>query len=139
MATRPDSNLRHALQDARTVITSTLAIGRVVKDGTSDGQAQITTDGVGAIGVVTELGKTAGAVGDVITICLLAGGAVVPVLVGTGGATRGKLAKVVADGVTDAVPAGAGTTAVEICGKFTQTGVAGDLVGMVPFSAWVTA
>ncbi len=139
MAVRPDSNLQHALIVTRTVETGqTVAVGRVVKDGNADKEVQHTTDGVEAIGVITALGALAGAAGDKVAVALLAGACVIPVKVGTGGATRGKLAKVVADGVTDATPDVATPTGVNIVGFFTQSGVAGDLVGMVPARSWLT-
>lgn len=126
MTTRPDSNLSSAIVVTRTVLTATtVTVGGVVKDGTSDKQVQPTTDGVGAIGVVTSLGALAGAAGDKVQMAYLAGAAIVPVKVGTGGATRGKQAKVVADGVTD------GTTGTEVVGTFTESGVVGDLVGLL--------
>lgn len=59
-------------------------------------------------------------------------GPVVPVLVGTGGATRGTKATLVADGFTNA-PAhdSSGATDNVIYGIFMQTGVATDRVGMI--------
>lgn len=56
--------------------------------------------------------------------------AIIPVLVGTGGATRSKDAVSVADGMTDAPVNGGGTTSKIIKGQFMQSGVAGDYVGM---------
>jgi hypothetical protein len=139
MATRPDCDLRTALTVVRTVETGqTVAVGRVVKDGNADKECQHTTDGVDAIGVVVALGNLAGAAGDKVSICLLAGSAVVPVKVGTGGATRGKKAKCVADGVTDAVISEATPTMAHTVGFFTQSGVAGDIVGMVPLAGYAT-
>jgi hypothetical protein len=61
---------------------------------------------------------------------LLEGHAVVPMKVGTGGATRGGFAVPVADGVTTQAIAD-GTTPRHLVGKFMQTGVAGDLVGVL--------
>jgi hypothetical protein len=139
MATRPQNNLKNALMVTREVETAqTVAIGRVVKDGNADGECQHTTDGVGQIGVVVELGKLAGAAGDKVTIALLAGCAIVQVLVGTGGATRGKYAKCVADGVTDAAESVTTPVAAYVCGKFLQSGVAGDYVGMYVLDSWIT-
>ncbi len=139
MATRPDSNLQYALQVIRTVETATtVTVGGVVKDGNADKECQPTTDGVDAIGVVTALGALAGAAGDKVTVCYLAGPVIVPVKVGTGGATRGKYAKVVADGVTNATPDVATPAAMNVVGYFTQTGVVGDIVGMVPSRSWLT-
>jgi hypothetical protein len=56
---------------------------------------------------------------------------VVPVLVGTNGATRGERATMEADGYTDAAAASGGATEVYVYGIFLQTGVAGDYVGML--------
>ena len=62
------------------------------------------------------------------------------VKVGTGGATRGTDAITVADGFTDAAANGGGTTSQIILGKFVQTGVAGDEVGlMMGYGRSVTA
>lgn len=139
MAVRPDSNLQNALQVIRTVETGqTVAVGRVVADGNADKGCQHTSTGVDAIGVVTALGPLAGAAGDKVTVAMLAGACIIPVKVGTGGATRGKFAKCVADGVTDATPDVATPAGAHIVGYFTQSGAAGDIVGMVPARCWLT-
>lgn len=139
MATRPDSILQYALTVIRVVETAqTVAVGRVVKDGNADGECQHSADGVDAIGVVISLGDLNGAANDKVTIAYLAGSAVIPVKVGTGGATRGKLAKVVADGVTDSVPSVTTPVAADVVGFFTQSGAAGDVVGLVPARSWIT-
>jgi hypothetical protein len=139
MATRADRNLSAALIVQRTVETGqTVVVGRVVKDGNADGECQHCDDGVDAIGVVVALGPLAGAAGDKVSVAMLAGGCIIPVKVGTGGATRGKFAKCVADGVTSATPDVATPAAMNVVGYFTQTGVAGDVVGMVPAKSWLT-
>lgn len=54
------------------------------------------------------------------------------VLVGTGGATRGKKAVEVATGMTDAATHdSSGGTDQAICGVFMQSGVADDIIGML--------
>jgi hypothetical protein len=93
---------------------------------------------VDAIGVITALGALAGAAGDKVQLAYLAGACIIPVLVGTGAATRGKFAKVVSDGVTDATPTVTTPAAIDVVGFFTQSGVAGDIVGMVPARSWLT-
>lgn len=139
MAVRPDTDLERALIVTRIVETAqTVAVGRVVKDGNADKEIQHSTDGVDAIGVIVSLGPLAGAAGDKVQLAYLAGACIIPVKVGTGGATRGKLAKVVADGVTDAIPDVATPTAANVVGFFTQSGVVGDVVGMVPARSWLT-
>lgn len=60
----------------------------------------------------------------------LYGHAIIPVLVGTGGATRGANAKLVADGFTD-VTFGGGTTVGYSHGKFMESGSAADYVGLL--------
>lgn len=116
----------------------TVAVGRVVKDGDADHEVQHTADGVDAIGVIIALGLLAGAAGDEVQMAYLAGPIIIKVKVGTGGATRGKFAKCVADGVTNAVPDVATPAAMNVVGFFTQSGVAGDIVGMVPARGWLT-
>jgi hypothetical protein len=71
----------------------------------------------------------AGNAGDLIQVMLP--GPVVPVKVGTGGATRGKFAIEAAanDGLTDQLMGG-GTVVRYSPGFFTQSGSAGDLVGL---------
>jgi hypothetical protein len=54
--------------------------------------------------------------------------------VGTGGATPGKYAVVVADGVTNEPVLGGGNTLVELCGEFLEEGVAGDEVALRIFN-----
>ena len=137
MATRPDNLMEEATWVIRTVEAGqTVAVGRVVKDGSTDHKCQHTTDGVQAIGVVQALGPLLGVAGDKVKVALF--GPVTPVKVGTGGATRGKFAKVVSDGVTDAAETVTTPVAADIVGQFTQSGVVGDVIGMVMFRTWVT-
>lgn len=144
MATRSDRDLKLALIKTRVVTVGAVALGMPVKDGAADGQCQPCADGVDMVGVVTSLGngyKSAGVpggVGDEVQIAYLAGPIVIPVKVGTGGATRGKFAKVVADGFTSAAPDFNTPSSVHVAGYFTQSGVVGDFVGLVPSRCWVT-
>jgi hypothetical protein len=139
MAARPDCIIDKLLIVTRTVEAGqTVVVGRVVKDGDADKEIQHSADGVDAIGVVYALGPLAGAAGDQVQMAYLAGAGIIPVKVGTGGATRGKFAKCVADGVTTATPDVATPAAMNVVGFFTQTGVAGDIVGMVPAKSWLT-
>jgi hypothetical protein len=132
-------DLERLLIKTRTVETGqTVAVGRVVKDGNTDYEVQHTDDGVGAVGVVIALGLLAGAAGDKVQMAYLSGAGVIPVKVGTGGATRGNPAKCVPDGVTNAAPSVTTPAGAEVVGFFTQSGVAGDFVGMVPTRSWAT-
>lgn len=105
--------------------------------------AQSTTKGLGVIfsGADTDI-ATVGANGKAFAIaletkaagekceCALLGHAVIPVKVGTGGATRGEFAVAAADGLIDQT-LGGGTTVKYIEGVFLQTGVVGDTVGLL--------
>lgn len=80
-----------------------------------------------AIGVALE-SKTAG---EQVRVALF-GHAVIPVKVGTGGATRGKFAVLVSDGFTDAAAhASNGAGNQTSYGKFLQSGTAGQVVGLM--------
>jgi hypothetical protein len=110
----------------------TVTVGRRVKLSGADNKVE--DAGVGDIGIgIAETGGAAGA-----KVLIVLDGPIVPVVVGTGGATRGKLAKMIADGFTDVTPAGAGTTLVYPAGVFLQSGVAGDKVGMIHAPTVVT-
>jgi len=142
MATRADRNLLLSEQFIRTVeAAQTVAVGRIVKDGNADKECQHSGAGEAGIGIVTAIGGnpqvTAGAAGDRVTVHPLTGG-IIPVKVGTGDATRGAFAKAVADGLTDATPAAAEANLVFVAGVFTQSGSAGDLVGLIPMPNYIT-
>jgi hypothetical protein len=137
MAARPDCDLRTAvIRPKKVTAAQTVTRGRVVKFLAADDECQHSGAGEAGDGVALEDGTA----GQIIPICYLAGGAVVIVKVGTGGATRGQQAVVVADGVTNSGTLGGGAVLKNIVGEFTQSGVAGDEVGMVPLrSASVSA
>lgn len=140
MAIRADRDLKLAIIVTRKVVTGAVSVGMPVKDGANDHECQPCADGVDMIAVVVALGPatTPGAIGDYVQIAYLAGACVIPVKVGTGGATRGKFAKVVADGFTNAVQSITTPVGADVAGFFTQTGVVGDVVGLVPCKSWVT-
>lgn len=125
---RASEQLEHALlRSFEHASQPAFAKGVEVKLSTDD--QLLTAAGTGdvlAIGI-TYKANVAGRPAHVI----LYGHAVVPVIVGTGGATRGVHAKGVADGMTDAAANGGGTTSQIIKGQFLQTGVAGDIVEMM--------
>lgn len=127
MTTRARTKLDFA---CRLNLTSDAAYsrGQEVKFGADDNSftAAGTNDPL-AIGTLERNVSASGKKGDII----LYGHAIVPVLVGTGGATRGVNATTVADGFTNAAANGGGTTSQIIKGQFTESGVAGDIVGMV--------
>ena len=129
MAIRAHENLTNAQTETYTVATAAAARGMLGTFAAADDQVQPGTAGGDGHCVFLE----AAAVGAATTVVLLAGASVVPVLVGTGGATRGKRATFVANGFTDITPGG-GTVAKYTHGIFLQSGVAGDFVGMIPLS-----
>ena len=128
MATRAHERLDNALilpfNDAS---QPAFTRGTEVKFDSSDTLLAATTgDDPLAIGFIYQ-SNAAGRPASVV----MSGFAVMPVTVGTGGATRGKLAVRVSDGFTDATTFGGGITAQTIRGQFLQSGVAGDVVGMM--------
>lgn len=115
-----------------------LVIGYAVGTSVTEGEAVVLTtdttiDDAGgasdlAIGIAQATSSTAGAIVDVVMF----GNAVVPVTVGTGGATRGTKAKLVADGFTDATTHNSdGTGNESTYGIFIQSGVATNKVGLL--------
>jgi|GEM_PF-5377022 len=105
--------------------------GRPVSFASADEEVLTTAAGASCDGIALET-KAAGE-----RVQVLMGDGLVKVKVGTGGATRGSYAVVVADGVTNSAALGGGTVVRHIVGKFLQTGVAGDVVGLrfSPFAA----
>lgn len=129
MAVRAVENLTNAcIMDFTVASGQAATLGKCVKFSGDDNEIALSgaTD-VDTIGVALST-QTAG---ERVQVCMLTGGCVVKVLVGTGGATRGKYAIVTTDGVTDQT-LGGGTTVKYIVGKFVQSGSAGDYVGMIP-------
>lgn len=72
---------------------------------------------------------TSGTAGQQVDVCFP--GPIIPVTVGTGGATQGARAKWVANGYTNVTAIGGGTVKLTSPGIFMQTGVAGDSVGLL--------
>lgn len=142
MATRTDKNLDDLVLVQRLVVTSAVSLNCGVKDGANDHECQpLAAKADLAVGVVVAMGGnpqvTAGAVGDMVTVAMLSGGGIIPVKLG-GAATRGQSAKYSAAGgkLADCVPAATGALTVQL-GYFTQSGVSGDVVGMVPCRAFL--
>jgi hypothetical protein len=126
----------HIVLEKAIIRTFTVQSGQTVRGGfavkfASDDQEVLEAGANSelAIGVARRPGHTYAA-GEQVEVVV--SGAIVPVVVGTGGCTRGKDVRMIADGVTD-VPAwdAAGATVVPVLGKFLQSGVAGDHVGIL--------
>lgn len=126
MATKAKIKIDHALID-----TFTVASGQIVTEGfrvkfaAVDGECQNCGAGEDGFGIA-QASATAGQRVSVV----LEGTAIVKVKVGTGGASRGAYAIPAANGFTDQAIAD-GVTPRRLAGKFMQTGVAGDFVGML--------
>lgn len=125
MATRADFDLSESLVKERTS-GGAIAEGRAVKCGSSDQEVVQCGAGDAPIGIAIASVDASGKRLEV----LLTGGPV-KVKVGTGGATRNKFAVCVADGLADISSVADGTTLRNIVGQFTQSGVAGDVVGLI--------
>lgn len=129
MAVRPNQNLEKILIRPMVIAAAGSATaGLAVKATANDGECTVCGAGDRQIGIAMQTSAVAGAVVDV---ALLQGGGIIPVTVGTGGATYGKYAACAADGLTDQL-LGGGTTVRYIAGIFMQTGVVGDQVGLLP-------
>lgn len=132
MAVRPHKNI----PPGAIILTMTVAAGQTATKGyglkfaSADNEVQ--NCGAGERAIMTALESATA--GNRVQV-LLHAYAIVPVKVGTGGATRGLPAIMAADGYIDRA-LGGGTTSREIAGFFLQTGVVGDEVGLAvaPFS-----
>lgn len=126
MATRAH-NIKDSAIIRKFLIPATKAVteGFRVKFSGADNQVENCGAGDDGFGIALQTGVA----GDEIEV-LLEGFAVVKVKVGTGGATRGLYAIMAADGLTDRAIADG--TNVRYCpGKFMQSGVVGDVVGLL--------
>lgn len=99
--------------------------GRPVSFASSDQEVQTTAAAAKCMGIALETK----AAGERVQVLIGEGG--VKVKVGTGGATRGEQAVVVADGVTNSGTLGGGSVIKNLVGMFLETGVVGDVVGLV--------
>jgi len=113
----------------------TVAAGQAATIGELAVMASDTTvqDAGGASDLGIGVFATTEVAGARVAVMLLSSSGVIPVACGTGGCTRGTKAIAVADGFTDA-PAhdSDGTGNSSIYGVFMQSGVVGDVVGMMP-------
>lgn len=128
MATRASEQLEHCIiRSFDHASQPAFSRGDEVKFGTDDQLlAAAGTNDPLAIGIIWK-DNAAGRPAHV----ALYGHAIIPVTVGTGGATRGVDAVTVADGFTDAAANGGGSTSQIIKGKFLQSGSATDEVELM--------
>lgn len=99
----------------------------------ADGEVSTISETADANDIPIGVALRYGASGAKIRVALYGGSGIVPMLVGTGGATCGAQVGFVSDGMTDInfqVASGATWTPSQLYGIAMQTGVAGDLVGV---------
>lgn len=130
MATRAARVLTGAIiKTFKVPVTKTTAKGLRVKFSGADDQVEVCGAAENGFGIA--LATVAADASNVQYVeVVLEGTVIVEVKVGTGGATRGANAVMAADGFTDKT-LGGGTTVAHAAGKFMQSGVAGDFVGML--------
>jgi hypothetical protein len=143
MSARPNQITQFATTKSYAVdAAQTVTIGMPVTLSTDDTHVKQTSSGTGsnvAIGIALRSSDgTTGVSGAVVSppgfVDVLLFGPILPMTVGTGGTTMGKQQVTVSNGITDgATAASSGSTINESIGVATQTGVAGDSVGVVAF------
>lgn len=136
MAVRANQDLKNSLIKRYSVKNaSTIAVGQRVRFGTADTEVDLTS-GVGddtCFGTALEAG-VGNALGSVLIDVVLDNPQIIAMLVGTGGSTRGVKQLLAANGVTDAPVNGTGTVSRPIVGVAMQSGVVGDLIGVMPLN-----
>jgi len=127
MATRAHNKIQNALIQEFTVAAGQVATkGLSVKFASADDECQDCGAGEDGMGIALNSATA----GEKVSVAL-DGHAIVPVKVGSAGtATRGLFAITNATGFTNQAIAD-GTTIRNLRGKFMQSGVAGDLVGLL--------
>jgi hypothetical protein len=126
MGTRPlDNSSRACIHTFLVQSGATITKGYPVALGTL--ASEIVNGGANGKGVGIALSSSSTA-GEAVDVAMF--GPIVPVKVGTGGATHGEHAIQTADGFTNQT-LGGGTTVKYIAGVFMETGVAGDFVGLM--------
>lgn len=119
--------------DFATIMTFKVAAGQAATKGRpvilSGSDLEIATAGANSDLVIGTALETAAA-GAECSVALV--GPVVPMLVGTGGSTRGTKQVLVADGITDcAAHDSSGATDNAVIGIAMQSGVAADIIGVI--------
>ena len=126
MATRAHSTpIECLIRSYKVPAAKAVTVGFRVKFSGADDMIENCIANEDGIGVAL----ASGVPGDTISVAM-EGHSIVPVKVGTGGATRGLYADFAVDGFKDRAIADGATTRY-IGGKFLQSGVAGDIVGLL--------
>lgn len=108
------------------VVKASSAVTQYMPVTLSSGEVLDSTTGQDPIGIAL----MAGAAGETVDVALLTGGAVLPVMVGTAGATAGGYCVVGTTGAIDKT-FGGGSTVGYCLGKFLETGTDGQIVGLI--------
>lgn len=130
MVQRATVMMEKALIVTRVVAAAqTIERGHLLRAGATAGEVVKCGAGERGIYVALENNSTAG---SRIQVAFLSPSSILPVIVGTGGASEGAMLVLAADGVTDAPTLGGGTVVRNVVGVAVETGVADDLIGMWP-------
>lgn len=134
MATRANQDLKNALvkvYGAKNAVVFT--VGARVKFGATDTEVDLggANDDL-TFGTAITAGTGTAVAGAVLIEVALDVPMIIAMTVGTGGSTRGSKQIAAANGVTDAQTNGGGTTPHALVGIALQSGVLGDLIGVMP-------
>lgn len=134
MATRATFDYKNSDIQTFTVASAKTGTPDFFQKLNSDGTTQDAVAGEPAVGVAVKSMGTAlvAAAGEQVQVALISGGGKFRAKVGTGGATCGKELILAADGVTDAPTLGGGTVLRNVVAVALQTGVVGDVIGVIP-------
>lgn len=132
MAARALQDLKNAIIKTYTIKSGVIiAPGNRIRFGASDTECDLTSGALDDTTIGTALsGGVGNAAGTVLCQVVLDFYAVVPMLVGTGGSTRGVKQQQAANGITDTIANGGGTVSKPLVGVALQTGVVGDMIGV---------
>lgn len=129
MATRPDSYMQNVTFVSKIVKSGSTVVEGVGVKVSSGGELEVDVCGAGDEAYGIAMATVVGDGTKTVEVALLTGGGVVPVKA-SGTATAGTYAICGTDGF-ETQTLGGGTTVKHIAGKFTQTGVDNDYVGLM--------
>lgn len=134
MATRATFDYKLASIKTFTVASAKVSTTDFNQKLNTDGTIQDAVAGEASIGVAYKsMGTQPAAVaGEQMQVALIQGPGIFRAKVGTGGSTAGKEQVCAIDGVTDAPTLGGGTVLRNIVGIARETGVLGDVIGLIP-------
>lgn len=135
MAVRANQDLKNALVKTYSAKSAAVfTVGARVKFGASDTEADLGGANDDLTFGTALNACTGNAAGSIIVEVALDMPQIIAMTVGTGGSTRGVKQIAAANGVTDAQTNGGGTTPHALVGIAMQSGVVGDLIGVMPIA-----